>query len=62
VALTAAAWARCVSVPAGVIGQDEAGRLWGVLFLLRCAIGRSGAGPEVRFGVRFHTDAASSRR
>ena len=38
VALTAAAWAECVTVPPGVECQDEAGRLWDVLFLLRCAI------------------------
>jgi hypothetical protein len=28
VALTAAVWARCVAVPAGVECQDEQGRLW----------------------------------
>jgi hypothetical protein len=50
VALTAAAWERCVAVPPGVACQDEAGRLWDVLWLLRCAIGRSN-GTEVRFGV-----------
>ena len=38
VALTCAAWARCVAVPAGVIGQDEAGRLWDVLMVLRALI------------------------
>ncbi len=32
VALTCAAWARCVAVPAGLGCQDEAGRLWDVLF------------------------------
>jgi hypothetical protein len=41
VALTRAAWERCVAVPPGVRCQDEAGRLWNVLFLLRCAVGRS---------------------
>jgi hypothetical protein len=30
VALTRAAWERCVSVPPGVACQDEAGRLWDV--------------------------------
>jgi hypothetical protein len=51
VALTRAAWARCVAVPPGVDCQDEAGRLWDVLWLLRLAIGGSDGGPEVRFGV-----------
>jgi hypothetical protein len=42
-------------VPPGVVCQDEAGRLWSVLWLLRCAIGRS-AGPEVRLGVHVRQD------
>jgi hypothetical protein len=28
VAVTAAAWAQCVAVPAGVVCQDQVGRLW----------------------------------
>jgi hypothetical protein len=56
VALTAAAWALCVAVPPGVVCQDEAGRLWDVLWLLRWAIGRGDGGPEVRFGVHVRND------
>jgi hypothetical protein len=56
VALTRAAWERCVTVPPGVECQDEAGRLWDVLWLLRLAIGRSDGGPEVRFGVHVRDD------
>jgi hypothetical protein len=56
VALTSAAWGRCVAVPPGVECQDEAGRLWDVLFLLRLAIGRSDGGPEVRFAVHVRND------
>jgi hypothetical protein len=56
VALTAAAWGRCVSVPSGVACQDESGRLWDVVYLLGCAIGRSNGGPEVRFGVHVRND------
>jgi hypothetical protein len=52
VALTYAAWQRCVAVPSGVICQDEAGRLWDVVRLLACAIRRGAAGQEVRFAVR----------
>ena len=55
VALTRAAWERCVSVPPGVACQDEAGRLWDVVFLLALAARRS-SGPEVRFGVRVRND------
>jgi hypothetical protein len=56
VALTAAAWAKCVAVPPGVACQDEAGRLWDVLFLLACAVRRGGSGSEVRFAVHVRND------
>ena len=41
VALTHAAWAEYVAVPEGVACQDEAGRLWDVLWMCRYGIGRS---------------------
>jgi hypothetical protein len=56
VALTSAAWGRCVTVPPGVECQDEAGRLWDVLFLLALTIRRSDGGAEVRFGVHVRDD------
>ncbi len=37
VALTHAAWATCVSVPDSLPCQDEAGRLWDLLTMLRHA-------------------------
>src|SRR5437660_10897516 len=55
VALTRAVWEKCVAVPPGVWCQDEAGRLWDVLWLLACAV-RRGAGPVVRFGVHVRND------
>jgi hypothetical protein len=55
VALTAAVWARCVAVPPGVACQDEAGRLWDVLFLLALAARQSG-GSVVFFGVYVRND------
>jgi hypothetical protein len=57
VALTAAAWAACVAVPPGVVCQDEAGRLWDVLTMLRWAArgGKDGA-RELRFGVHVRND------
>jgi hypothetical protein len=58
VALTAAAWARCVSIPEGVIGQDEEGRLWDVIHMLAAAI-RRGEGSEVDFQVHVRN---SNRR
>ena len=38
VAVTAGVWAACVAVPHGVDGQDETGRLWDVLNMLRFTI------------------------
>jgi len=56
VALTSAVWAECVAVPPGVLYQDEAGRLWDVLWLLACAIKGGADGPEVRFAVHVRND------
>ena len=56
VALTRAVWERCVTVPPGIHCQDEAGRLWDVVYLLRCAISRSKDGSEVRIGVHVRND------
>jgi hypothetical protein len=56
VALTRAAWQRCVWVPPGVLCQDEAGRLWDVPWMLRLAIDRSEGGTEVRFAVHVRND------
>ena len=56
VALTAAVWARCVAMPPGVVCQDEPGRLWDVLTMLRWAIRRSDGGALVRFGVHVRND------
>ncbi len=56
VALTSAAWERCVTVPPGVLYQDEAGRLWDVLWMLRLAIGRSDGGRVVPFALHVRND------
>lgn len=57
VALTAAVWAECVAVPPGVRCQDEAGRLWDVLWLLALAIRGSRDGArELRFAVHVRND------
>ena len=41
VALTRAVWGNYVEVPEGVVAQDESGRLWDILWMLRCQIRRS---------------------
>jgi hypothetical protein len=56
VALTAAVWGRCVAVPPGVPGQDDAGRLWDLLWLLLVAIRQSASGSELRFAVHVRQD------
>jgi hypothetical protein len=42
--LTRAVYDQFVTVPPGVHGQDKTGRLWDILWALRAAILRSGAG------------------
>ena len=42
--LTRGVYDLCVTVPPGVTGQDEAGRLWDVVWMLRFAIMRSQPG------------------
>lgn len=51
VALTRAAWEKCVTVPKGILCQDEEGRLWDVLHMLYGAIRRGQDGSEVPFIV-----------
>ena len=55
-ALTRAAWQHCVAVPPGVPCQDEAGRLWDVLWMLRCAIARQNGGRVVLFALHVRND------
>jgi hypothetical protein len=56
VALTRGAWDQYVAVPAGVEGQDESGRLWDILVLLRFAAGQVPFGNVVRFRVHVRND------
>ena len=44
--LTRAVFDAYVEVPPGVTGQDEAGRLWDIVWMLRFAIRRSRAGAD----------------
>ena len=55
-AITAAAWGMYVRVPDGVACQDEQGRLWDVLNMLRFAIKKGGHGSEVVFTVLVNND------
>ncbi len=42
--ITRGVYEQCVAVPPGVSGQDEAGRLWDVVWMLRFAILRAKPG------------------
>jgi hypothetical protein len=56
-AVTRAAWQRCVRAQPGMVRQDEESRLWDVAWMLACAIRRGASGPEVRFGVYLSNDS-----
>jgi hypothetical protein len=60
-ALTAAVWEQCVTVPEKTPWQDEIGRLWDVLTVLRFAIRRSSGGQEVAFTVGVQNDPRGSQ-
>jgi len=58
VAFTSAAWAECVTVPDESDDQDEIGRLWDVLNVLRSAIRNTlsqETSSEIRFTVSVRT-------
>jgi hypothetical protein len=52
-ALTAAVWQKYVAVPEGVEAQDEQGRLWDILWMLRCAIMRNQPTENTRVDFRL---------
>jgi hypothetical protein len=58
VALTAAVWAEYVEVPEGVEGQDEAGRLWDILWMARYGVarGKNRDASEVHFPLHVRND------
>ena len=61
--ITRGVYEQCVAVPPGVTGQDEAGRLWDVVWMLRFAIIRSQPGTSrltVALYVR-NSDTAPAR-
>jgi len=55
VAITRATWGKYVEVPEGVHCQDEAGRLWDILWMFRCAAAKfSGSTLLFKLYVRNH--------
>ena len=61
-ALTSAAWDLYVRVPQGVTGQDEAGRLWDVLWMLRYAILSGPRGNPIQFEFYVQNDDSGPQR
>ena len=57
VALTRTVWERCVRVPGNMVGQDEAGRLWDVLWCCRVAASRC-VDSHLTFQVRVQNNGA----
>lgn len=55
-AITRAAWAKYVEVPRGVEGQDEPGRLWDIVHMLRVAIARGVGGSVIRYPLYVRND------
>ena len=53
--LTRAVWENYVRVPDGVRCQDEKGRLWDIVWMLRCAARRT-SGPQMLFGLHVRND------
>jgi hypothetical protein len=59
VALTSAVWEAYVRAPEAVPWQDETGRLWDILTMLRHAIRGDAGGNETQFGVFVQNDEAA---
>jgi hypothetical protein len=53
--LTRAVWEKFVRVPDGVRCQDESGRLWDLVWMLRVAARRT-SGPEMLFRLHVRND------
>ena len=47
--MTRTVWAKYVEVPEGIVGQDLSGRLWDILWMLRCAIQGSRGGDMILY-------------
>ena len=61
VAVTSAVWAEYVAVPDGAEGQDESGRLWDILWMLRHAIKQKSHMRTLMFVVLVKNDDCCPR-
>ncbi len=61
VALTRAVWAQYVEVPEGVECQDEAGRLWDIVWMFRYGA-KNADGDRFNFELRVRNDNRRPKR
>lgn len=61
VAMTRSVWCQYVEVPSGVACQDESGRLWDILWMLRCSARRF-TGNEMLYQLYVRNSNARPRR
>ena len=59
--LTRAVWDNYVQVPEGVTGQDEAGRLWDLIWMLRFAIAKSPGGERLPVELYVRNDNRAAK-
>jgi hypothetical protein len=62
VAVGRSVWEAYVEVPPGVDGQDRTGRLWDILWMLRCHIRRGADGSSLLFSLSVRNDDHPPRR
>ena len=62
VAITREVHARYVQVPEGVVCQDEAGRLWDILWMLLCAIRRDRSNDPTTIRYRLYVRNSKRQR
>lgn len=55
-------WNAYVEIPAGVVGQDQTGRLWDILWMLRCQIRRGADDSSLLFSLYVRNDNRPPRR
>lgn len=60
-AVTRAVFERCIRVPEGVSGQDEAGRAWDLLWVLRLAVAHSSGRDWLLYTVLVQNDNTGPR-
>ena len=54
--LTRAVWDAYVTVPPKVLCQDESGRLWDILWMMRVAVSQCAGGDSIRFQLHVRND------